>query len=50
MIVTNGAAPDSSFFDALGTLAVPARAIGDCRELKKVEGAMLDAARAAIEL
>ncbi len=50
VIVTSGAAPDPSFFDALCALAIPARAIGDCRELKQVEGAMLDAAQAAIEL
>jgi pyruvate/2-oxoglutarate dehydrogenase complex dihydrolipoamide dehydrogenase (E3) component len=50
VIVTSGAASDPSYFDALRALAIPARAIGDCRELARVEGAMLDATQAAIEL
>jgi NADPH-dependent 2,4-dienoyl-CoA reductase/sulfur reductase-like enzyme len=50
VIVTSGAEPDPTLLDSLRTLGVPARAIGDCRELKKIEGAMLDATQVATGL
>lgn len=48
--IAGGAVPDSSLLDALVERGVESQAIGDCRDVKLVEGAMLDAARAATQL
>jgi len=50
VFVTTGAGPDPGLAGELAARGVRARALGDCREVGFVEGAMLDAARVAVEL
>jgi 2,4-dienoyl-CoA reductase (NADPH2) len=50
VLVARGAMPDPSLYETLRGRGVAAHAIGDCRELGRVEGAMLDATRVAAEL
>ena len=50
VIVTTGAAPDESLVRSLAAAGVAARAIGDCRALGRVEGAMRDATEVALAL
>ncbi len=50
VFLTSGAQPDTSLADALAERGVRAQALGDCRELRFVEGAFLDATLAAAAL
>jgi 2,4-dienoyl-CoA reductase-like NADH-dependent reductase (Old Yellow Enzyme family)/thioredoxin reductase len=50
VLVASGATSDSALVDALTQHGVSSIAIGDCRELGKIEGAMRDATQAAITL
>ena len=48
--IASGAQPDADLCAALRARGVRAEPIGDCRELRLVEGAMYDAARIATQL
>lgn len=50
VLVTSGASPDEGLAAALRARGVAARAVGDCRALGKIEGAMRDATEAVIAL
>lgn len=50
VLVTTGAAPDDGLVRSLAAAGVAARAIGDCRALGRVEGAMRDATEIALAL
>lgn len=50
VLVTLGAVPDDSLARALGARGVAARAIGDCRALGRIEGAMRDATEIVLAL
>jgi 2,4-dienoyl-CoA reductase (NADPH2) len=50
VIVTDGALTSAPLVDELHRRGVTAHAIGDCREVALVEGAMLDAAKVAVSL
>lgn len=50
VLVTTGAAPDERFVGALARLGIEARAIGDCRALGRIEGAMRDATESVLAL
>jgi len=50
VLVTTGAAPDESLVRSLAAAGVPARAIGDCRAVGRIEGAMRDATEVALAL
>jgi 2,4-dienoyl-CoA reductase-like NADH-dependent reductase (Old Yellow Enzyme family)/thioredoxin reductase len=50
VLVVTGAAPDEGFVRALGDVGVAARAIGDCRALGRIEGAMRDATESVLAL
>ena len=50
VLATTGARTDPSLLQALSHLGIEARAIGDCRDLGRVEGAMRDATEAALGL
>jgi len=50
VIVAGGAVADPSLLDALAAHGLPATPIGDCREVGRIEGAMLDAMNATIAI
>lgn len=50
VLVTVGAAPDDALAQALRSRGVAARALGDCRALGRIEGAMRDATEIALAL
>jgi 2,4-dienoyl-CoA reductase-like NADH-dependent reductase (Old Yellow Enzyme family)/NADPH-dependent 2,4-dienoyl-CoA reductase/sulfur reductase-like enzyme len=50
VLVTSGATPDPSLAEQLRARGVNATALGDCREVRLIEGAFLDATRAAAAL
>ncbi len=50
VFLTSGARPDPSLADELVRRGLRAQALGDCREVRFVEGAFLDATRAAAAL
>lgn len=50
ILVTTGARAEAPLLAELAARGVAARAIGDCRALGRIEGAMLDAAEAVIAL
>jgi 2,4-dienoyl-CoA reductase (NADPH2) len=50
VLVTDGARAGAPLVDELRSRGVHARAVGDCREVALVEGAMLDAATVAVAL
>jgi len=50
VVVTTGAHTDTTMVDALAAAGVRARPVGDCREVRQIEGANLDAAALALAL
>jgi len=50
VLVTTGAAPDGGLVHSLTAAGIAAQAIGDCRALGRVEGAMRDATEIALAL
>ena len=50
MIITSGEVPDTRLAVALRSAGVPVRTIGDCREVRHLEGANRDALDAALAI
>ena len=50
VIITDGARPHAPLVDEIRARGVSVQAVGDCRDVALVEGAMLDAAKVAVAL
>ncbi|HXY92936.1 MAG TPA: FAD-dependent oxidoreductase [Acidimicrobiia bacterium] len=50
VILASGEVPDTRLATALGTVGVPVRSVGDCRAVRGLEGANLDALDVALAL
>jgi 2,4-dienoyl-CoA reductase (NADPH2) len=50
VVVASGARPDPSLVEALRADGIEARAVGDCRDVRRIEGAFRDAAELAVSL